>query len=131
VDNPDLKYRYLDRYDKEMITLIHTRKVLEASWPYLLHEHNHDKVIAFHRKGLIFVFNFHPTKSYADYGFQVPPGAYRMILDSDAPRFGGHGRLTPHQVHHSQQDIAGEGNVHRLHLYLPTRTGLVLEPVSE
>ncbi len=128
VDNPDLKYRCLDRFDKEMIRLVKKREVLKASWPYLLHEHNDDKVIAFHRKGLLFVFNFHPTNSYTGYGIQVPRGTYRMLLDSDAAEFGGHGRLTPGQVHHPLPVASENADVQTLQLYLPTRTGIVLEP---
>jgi 1,4-alpha-glucan branching enzyme len=127
VDNPELKYRQLDRFDKAMIRLLAGREVLTAAWPYLLHEHNDDKVIAFHRKGLLFVFNFHPTRSHADYRIQVPPGTYRMLLDSDAPEFGGHGRLNPDQVHHSLPMENDETAVHRLSLYLPSRTAIVLE----
>jgi len=127
VDNPELKFRQLDRFDKEMIRLIGGRGVLKASWPYLLHEHNDDKVIAFHRKGLLFVFNFHPTESYTDYGIPVAPGAYRMILDSDDAEFGGHGRLNPGQTHHTLPMEDAAPAAQRLSLYLPTRTALVLE----
>jgi 1,4-alpha-glucan branching enzyme len=127
VDHPDLKYQCLDRFDKEMIKLFQEREVLKSSWPYLLHEHDDDKVIAFHRKGLLFVFNFHSTRSYNDYGIQVPPGAYRMILDSDDAELGGHGRLLPNQVHQSLKDTAEGAAVWRLFLYLPSRTALVLE----
>jgi 1,4-alpha-glucan branching enzyme len=51
-------------------------------------------VISFERAGLVFVFNFHPTQSYTDYRIGVNVGGkYRIILDSDALEFGGHGRL--------------------------------------
>jgi 1,4-alpha-glucan branching enzyme len=126
VDSPDLKYRQLDRFDKAMIRLIAGRGVLKAPWPYLLHEHNDDKVIAFHRQGLLFAFNFHPTRSHTDYGIQAPPGAYRMILDSDNTEFGGHGRLDPDQSHLSLPAEGGQAAIHRLSLYLPTRTTIVL-----
>jgi 1,4-alpha-glucan branching enzyme len=129
VDHPDLKYRQLDRFDKEMIQLIRDRGVLTDPWPYLLHEHNDDKVIAFHRKNLLFVFNFHPTDSYTDYGIQVPPGTYRMALDSDDTVFGGHGRLVSAPAHHSMPEEDGDADVQLLKLYLPTRTAMVLERI--
>ena len=130
VDNPELKYHSLGQFDRQMIQTIRERGVLEAAWPYLLHEHNDDKIIAFHRKSLLFVFNFHPTTSYTDYGIQVPPGSYRMLLDTDAARFGGHGRLVADQVHHSLSDPVMDSSVQRLRLYLPTRTAIVLAPES-
>ena len=128
VDDPNLKYRFLGGFDREMIRLARENGLFHAAWPYLLHEHNGDKVIAFHRAGLLFVFNFHPETSYVDYGIQAPPGKYRMLFDSDEVRFGGGGRLMPGQEHFSLPD--GEGTAHRLYLYLPTRTALVLEPAD-
>lgn len=35
-------------------------------------QHEGDKVIVYEKAGLVFVFNFHPTKSYADYKIGVP-----------------------------------------------------------
>jgi 1,4-alpha-glucan branching enzyme len=49
-----------------------------------------DKVIVFERAGLLFVFNFHPTKSFADYRVGVDvAGEYRIVLSSDAKQHGG------------------------------------------
>jgi 1,4-alpha-glucan branching enzyme len=127
VDDPELKYRQLDRFDKEMIRLIRNREVLNAPWPYLLHEHNEDKVLAFHRKGLFFVFNFNPAKSYTDYGIRAPAGSYRMLLDTDRVAFGGHGRLTPDQIYQTQDDMSESVSFQKLQLYLPTRTALILK----
>lgn len=36
-------------------------------------------------------FNFNPTKSFTDYGFLVPVGAYDVVLNTDATAFGGNG----------------------------------------
>ena len=128
VDNPDLKYQYLDRFDKAMIRLAREADLFAAAWPYLLHEHNDQKVLAFHRNGFVFAFNFHPSDSYADYCFHAPPGVYRMVLDTDAPAFGGNGRLVPGQGHQTLAGNPGVGTAHLLHLYLPTRTAIVLAP---
>lgn len=57
-------------------------------------KHEGDKVISFDRGGLVFVFNFHATKSFTDYRIAAPAsGKYRIVLDSDDKNFGGHGRL--------------------------------------
>jgi 1,4-alpha-glucan branching enzyme len=93
----------------------------------LLWEHNEDKVLIFERAGLIFAFNFHPARSFSDYRFAADPGRYRIALDSDAPRFGGHGRIADDLPHVTFTDGESTPAVHSLSLYLPSRTALVLK----
>jgi len=126
LDAPDLKYRFLAQFDREMIGLARGHRILETGTPHLHYEHVEDKIIAFERAGLLFVFNFHPTRSRADYPVDAPPGTYRMILDSDASPFGGKGRLAADQVHFTRP--AGDTNhpKNQLSLYLPNRTAVVL-----
>lgn len=53
-----------------------------------------DRVVAFERGDLLFVFNFSGTSSYTDYRVGVEwPGKYKCVLCSDDKRFGGHGRV--------------------------------------
>jgi 1,4-alpha-glucan branching enzyme len=94
-----------------------------------VYEHSDDKVIIFSRNSILFAFNFHPTRSYSDYSFEIQKGKYEMILDSDAGQFGGQGRLKPGQIH--ETFTMDDGNRRRsvLSLYLPTRTALVLRRV--
>ncbi len=54
-----------------------------------------------------------------------------MIMDSDAPAYGGHGRLRRGQRHFTAFEKVGETVRHALSLYLPTRTALVLSPVDK
>lgn len=128
VDDPGLKYRFLANFDKDMLALAKCFKILESSEPNLFYEHSQDKVIAFERAGLIFVFNFHPTCSFTDYGFEAPPGKYRLIFNSDLPEYGGHNRLLRDQYHLTLFDTSTGRERNLLSLYLPTRTALVLEP---
>ena len=53
-----------------------------------IYENNSDKVVAFMRGEFLFVFNFHPTISFTDYGIPVK-GKFRIVLDTDDPVFGG------------------------------------------
>ncbi|BBO91317.1 alpha amylase C-terminal domain-containing protein [Desulfosarcina ovata] len=127
VDDPGLKYHLLARFDQRMIALCRQADLLSAPDLSLLWDHDGDKVLAFLRGGWIFVFNFHPQHSFTDYGIPAPDIAYRMVLDTDARPFGGHGRLAPDQVHHTLPDPSNPWGT-RLSLYLPSRTGIVLAP---
>ena len=127
VDDPLLKYRLLANFDRDMIALAKCFRLLGSSAPTLLYENTNDKIIAFRRAGLLFAFNFHPTRSFTDYGFDAPPGTYKMIFDSDSREYGGYGRLIPGQEHKTLSDKAKNSNRRFISLYLPTRTGIVLK----
>jgi 1,4-alpha-glucan branching enzyme len=126
-DNPDLKYQFLARFDRDMIALARQYRLLDAGEPALFHERSDDKIIAFERAGLLFVFNFHSTVSHVDYRFSVAPGKYRMVFDSDAPIYGGHGRLQPDQRHFTLPGSTEKPGHNFISLYLPNRTALVLK----
>ncbi len=123
-DDPSLKYHQVAMFDRDMLALVKKFQILEISEPKILYEHNDNKLIVFERAGLLFAFNFHPTRSYQDYSIEASPGKYTMIFNSDAPKYGGHGRLIPEQ-HHFTFHV---DNRHLLSLYLPTRTTMVLMP---
>ena len=117
-DDPNLRYRFLAEFDKAMMGLCRDYKLIETPGPHFLHEHVADQVLAFERAGLVFIFNFSPSKSFTDYPIPVPPGKYQLLVDSDAAEFGGFGRLAPW----------GEygGTTGSILTYLPSRTVLVL-----
>jgi 1,4-alpha-glucan branching enzyme len=129
MDDPDLKYHLLARFDRDMIRMAKVHGVVDTNQPSLLKEHNDDKVIAFQRKDLIFVFNFHPVNSYTDYAINIHSGRYVLIFNSDAPKYGGHGRLEE-AMGYTFESVARspQGYRHDLKLYLPSRTVLVLKP---
>jgi 1,4-alpha-glucan branching enzyme len=110
-----------------MIDLVHAFRLYDSAWPRLLHEHSDDKILAMERQGLVFVFNFHPDRSRTDYKIDAPPGKYRMVLNSDDIKFGGYGRLALEQIHFTAFDKGGVELRNTLSLYLPSRTGIVLQ----
>jgi 1,4-alpha-glucan branching enzyme len=64
---------------------------LPAPQAFISCKHDGDKTIIFDRANLVFVFNFHPTRSYEGYRIGVPEaGDYKIVLDSDRGEFGGH-----------------------------------------
>ena len=130
-DNPDLRFKALGDFDEAMLAALAKnlkprgrRKMLR---PIRLLANEPDKVLAFIRGELLFVFNFHPTQSYTDYGVIVPPATkWEHLFDSDEVRFGGQGRIAPGQRYEPQLVKAGEELVQQLKLYLPARTAIVL-----
>jgi 1,4-alpha-glucan branching enzyme len=126
VDDPNLKYQFSARFDRDMIALAKKFKLLGSPGPHLLYEHSDNKIIIFERAGLLFAFNFHPNQSYTDYRFEAPPGTYKMVLDSDAPQYGGHSRLVTGQEHMTLWDIVADRKCHLLSLYLPSRSAIIL-----
>lgn len=126
VDREDLKYKYLHAFDKAMIQLV-KRKGLPEVFPFYVQTINQDdKIIAFSRSDLVLIFNFHPTKSYTDYGIPVPEGRYKYLLSTDELDFGGFGRLDETQSFHSLF-IDSQGNDQQIKVYIPSRTALILE----
>ena len=123
----DLYFFSLSQFDKKMIALVKEYDLFSSPDMNLLRIHEDDKVIAFERNNMIFIFNFHHSQSFSDYMFDAPPGEYRMVLNSDEIRFGGKGRLRQDQVHFAVFDSKKNGERHLLSLYLPTRTAIVLK----
>ncbi|UCH23984.1 MAG: alpha amylase C-terminal domain-containing protein [Deltaproteobacteria bacterium] len=130
VDDPKLKYQFLAQFDRDMISLAKKFQLFVSSGPHLLYEHADDKIVVFTRSDLLFAFNFHPAQSYSDYGFEAPAGKYKLILNSDAPEYGGHDRLVASQVHFTRFDNLAGRRCDFLSLYLPTRTALILQRLA-
>lgn len=128
--DPDLMYAGLFAFDRQMIRLAKAAEMFESGDLVLCHIHDDNKIMAFARNALFFVFNFHPFHSYFDYRLAAPPGKYRLALDTDESRFGGHDRLAPDQVFFTLSDDTVGPGCHRLSLYLPSRTAVVLEKCS-
>jgi 1,4-alpha-glucan branching enzyme len=126
-DDDHLKYKMLAQFDQDMIELTKRVCLFDDAALSLICEHNDNKVIAFERAGVIFVFNFHPSTSYTDYGIHVSPGRYRLVFDSDAVAYGGHGRLDKAREHVYKAKPGKDNRSHEISLYLPTRTALVLD----
>ena len=125
--NPDLKYQYLNNFDRDMIHTALSNHIFNALWSELKWVHEDDKVIAFERGDLLFVFNFSPTRSYTNYGIPVSHGVdYEVLLTSDDEIYGGFGRIAHDQKSACSPDV--EGNM--VKLYLPSRTCMVLRPVT-
>lgn len=130
VDDELLKYRYLNDFDAAMNHLEEQYGWLQKDPGYVSTKHEGDKVISFDRAGLVFVFNFNPTQSFTDYRVGVPAaGKYRLVLDSDDHKFGGHGRLDHNTNYFSFEEPFG-GRPYSTMVYAPCRTSFVLAPMD-
>ena len=128
LENDSLKYQYLAGFDRQMTGLQHDFKVLDDLYIGRITENSTDKVIAFTRGDLLFVFNFHPSLSFTDYGIPIK-GKFRIIIDSDDPAFGGFDRIDRKSSYTSvrKAERATLNVPFRLYLYLPSRTAIVLK----
>ena len=128
-DDPGLKFHFLADFDQAMVNLIRERDLVGRFPVQLRLLHDGDKMIAFERDGLIFVLNFNPTQSFTDYAFDVSPGTYRLALNTDDPRFGGFDLVEPSQLYHSYEFDDGQQIRNQIMIYIPARTGFVLERI--
>ncbi len=122
----NLKYHYLGDFDKAMIALIRSIKkfnetLIEVQW-----DKSDDQVLAFRRKDLIFVFNFHPNNSYTNYGILTDPGSYETVLNTDNAAFGGFGMIDESVIHFTIPDAGTKKAKGWLRLYIPSRCAFVL-----
>ena len=127
VDNPNLKYRYLYDFDAAMLTLIKEVENFQTIPIYKTMDNDGDQILAFCRSDLTFVFNFNPSRSFTDYGFLTTPGKYKVVLNTDDVRFGGHGLTNDTVEHFTHYDpLYEKENKGWLKLYVPARTAMVL-----
>ena len=89
-DNKDLRFQYLLTFDQAMINLERHYKFLESPEPVQqLWIKNSDKLLAYQKGQLLFVFNFHPSYEQ-ELQLQFPEKP-ELIFDSDDQKFGGFG----------------------------------------
>jgi 1,4-alpha-glucan branching enzyme len=126
VDDPVLRYKYLNDFDSAMNSLEDKYGWLSSSQAYVSLKNEVDKVIVFERAGLLFIFNFHPTKSFTDYRVGVDvAGEYHVALTSDEKRFGGFENIALDSKYLTTP-LEWNGRKNWVHVYIPSRTCLVL-----
>lgn len=128
VDNPELDYHFLGDFDKAMLEVLKLEKNIQKLPVQEIWHNDGDQILAYMRGDLVFVFNFSPTRSFADYGFLVPTGSYDVLLNTDSKKFGGNGLADDNMIHLTNYDPAYV-NEHKewLKLYIPARSAVVLK----
>ena len=123
VDNENLRYRELNAFDGDMIKLLKEENALSLK-SELLYIHEDDKILIYSKGDLIFIFNFHPTKSFD--GYFIPTkqkGIYKVKLSSDSGIYGGFSRVDTDCLYKSVD--------RGFNCYLPNRTAILLKRQEE
>ena len=130
-DDKSLCYHYLGDFDHDMLALMREIPLFEKSLIQEIWSNDDDQILAYMRGDLLYVYNFNPVKSFEGYGFLVPEGKYRVLLNTDAVRFGGNGLCDDTMPHFTNPDaLYHKDNKGWLKLYVPARTAMVLKKVE-
>ncbi len=130
VDDPLLRYSQLENWDRAMQQLQCQHPWLhEGAASFVSLKHEGDKVLVAERgeaeHATVFVFNWHPDKSFTDYPVPVPSaGEWRCVLSSDDGDFGGLQRVDT-SVSHPSLGQALHGRADSIKVYSPARSVLV------
>ncbi len=124
-DNPNLKYRFLGAFDRDMVALTKGVDMFSQRYGDLHMMNDEQKTIAFSRKGLLFAFNFHPTWSQGALRIPVREGSsFTVAFTSDDWEYGGWGQIE-HMTFTAQEDPDEPGEFF-IEMHLPCRTCAVL-----
>ncbi|DBA73542.1 TPA: hypothetical protein ACH3X2_001002 [Trebouxia sp. C0005] len=105
---------------------------VSSSHQYISRKDESDKVVVCERGDLVFVFNFHPSKSYKDYGVGCKnAGSYKLMLSSDEESFGGFENLSKkYNTEFASSEADYDGRPHSIQVYVPSRTVGVYGPAE-
>jgi len=131
-ENGFLRYSYLGAFDRAMLKLVRKYDILDSGYAYNHLMDTANQTLAFSHGTTVFVFNWHPRNSIPDYAIPVPePGRYRIVLTSDAPEFGGYGRIDPAVKAFSFSQTDGDGSTRPyIRIYNLCRSALVLTKIN-
>ena len=106
-----------------MVKLTKTHRIFQQRMADLKLLKGPEKVIVFYRKGLLFAFNFDPSRSLTNVLVPVPADAeYTLELSTDDSKYGGQDLVA--DIPYPTKRFDGQPFVE---LYLPARTAIVLK----
>ena len=132
VDSEELKYKFLNAYDRAMMHLDKAFGYINAPHTFISRKDESDKLVVFEKGDLVFVLNFHPYNSYTDYRVGCwKEGQYKVALSSDEGVFGGWSNVSKWNEASFQ---AYEGDFDNrpcsMQVYAPSRTAVVYAPAE-
>ena len=130
-ENGYLKYQWLEQFDRSMLTFARKYRVLNKGDGINLWIDQKNKILAFAKGDLIYLFNFSPNYSPTD--FFVPAhatgaGQYRAIFSTDEVDFGGQDRISERYIYYTK-DVPQKGV--GFEVYIPCRTAVVFKRVGD
>lgn len=128
--NKELRYSQLGDFDQVMNYWENIFCVMESSHEYVSVVSETDKLIAYEKGELVFIFNFHPNNSYAEYHVGTNWRSDHMVLfETDEGRFGGHQRLDgAHKQWIKVREEPRDNRKYSFQVYIPSRCAIVLAP---
>ncbi len=124
--NGFLRYAHLENWDRALVALLRTYRVLEGGYAHLLHYDDAQQTLFYARAGLVFAVNLHPTASYPEFEFPAPaPGKYHVVLSSDEAEFSGYARVVADETEYFTVPNPKAPNIGLLTAYLPSRSAVV------
>ena len=130
-DNGYLKYQWLEQFDRAMLKFARKYRVLNKTDVVNLWVDQENKLLAYAKGDLIYLFNFSPNYSPTD--FFVPAhatgaGQYRAIFSTDEVDFGGQDRVSERYIYYTKE-VEGRGL--GFEVYIPCRTAVVFRRVGD
>ncbi len=121
VDDRELKYCWLNDFDKAMLAFSKERSVFKKQANALKIDAD-NQIMVYERNGLVFAYNFSPNRYQVSYYVPVPKaGKYQAVLTTDEGCFGGYDRISKDYVYTAKAD---ENNNTGFFVYLPARTAV-------
>ena len=124
-ENQNLKYQYLQAFDREMVKLAKKNRLLQSR-DFQRRLDNPEKILVYEKGSCVFAFNFHPENSYTDCWIPVANGKYQVVMSTDDFQFGGQGRIH-HLTYAAGPKPDGQTG---FYLYLPSHTAVVLRKLK-
>lgn len=129
-ENQELRYADLANFDRETIAFLKASELMLANDLLNLWIDEDDNILAYKKGGLIFLFNFNPTKSFPDFALPVENhGEYQVVFNSDEITFGGNGRIAMDYIYQTKI-LLERDNKPGFSIYTPSRTALVLKAIG-
>ncbi len=132
--NQDLRYKFLDFFDKEMLRLDCELDIIGKEEFYYIEVRKLDRVFSLENNDYLLVFNLHESNSYD--GYQINCFAdhlhCKIFFDSDNKKLGGHGRLdegykVEFEVFGKQQENENNEKNAFIKIYLPSLSFIIFQ----
>lgn len=131
-DDAGLRYSQLGHFDRDMLFMAERNGIMRQGYAYRQLMDVDGKVMAFSHGGVLFVFNWHQSRSVDSYIVPVPyAGRYRIILSTDDEKYGGQGRNDMSMAHFSFSVTTPDGFRHYIKIYNIARTATVYKLIKD